>query len=162
MNLKQRIQQDLKKALKEKDESRVSILRMLLDHILKKEKDKRAILKEETDEQQIEEKTQLSEEEAIQAVSMLIKRAKDSVAQFRRGDREDLAIKEEKEISILEAYLPEQLPQEEIRAVIKKAIQETGVRDFKDMGKLMAKVMPELKGKADGATVSQIAKELLS
>ncbi len=162
MNLKQRIQQDLKKALKEKDESRVSILRMLVDLIVKKEKEKRFALKEELSEQKLQEETQATDQEVLQLISTLLKRAKESIEQFQAGDRPDLAEKEEKEIQVLASYMPEQLTEAEIRVMVQEVIRETGAQSPQDIGMVMSGIMPKVKGRADGNLVNKLVKELLS
>lgn len=162
MDLKKKIQQDLKQAIKDKNEPAVLILRILLDGIIKKEIEKRANFSQDISEQEREEKSQITDEEVQQTVSTLLKRAKESIEQFKKGERKDLAKKEEKEMDILKKYLPEQLSREKIREIIEKIIQETAASGAQDIGKVMAKAMPLLKGKAGGALVNQIAREILA
>ncbi len=161
MSLRQTIQHDLQESIKQKAEARLSALRLLWDSIIKKEKDKRANLKD-VDEEKKEKESRLPDEEIQLLVASSIKKNKEAIEQFRQGGREDLADKNQKEISVLEKYLPEQLGEEEIRALVEKAIQETKAKAPADFGKVMGRLMPQLKGRADGAMVGEIVKEKLS
>ncbi len=164
MSLKEKITADVKKALKEKGSVEVSTLRMLQAAILNKEKEKRAKLakgKEEIKEEELAKESQLTDEEIIEVVSSEIKKRKESILEFEKGNREDLVAKEKKEIEILEKYLPEQLSEEEIKKLTKEIIDKTEASGPKDMGKVMGELMPKVKGKAEGGMVSRIVKELL-
>jgi uncharacterized protein YqeY len=154
MELKEKIRLNLNSALKEKRTLEVLVLRQLLAAILNKEKEKRFKAKEEKD-------IQLTDEEVIEVISSEAKKRRESIFEFGKGKRQDLVEKEKKELEILEKYLPEQLPEEEIRKLIKEAIEKTDAKEIKDMGKVMAELMPKIKGKADGTLVSKIVKELL-
>jgi len=159
-----KIQKDLKEALKKKDEIIVSVLRMLLAAILNKEKEKRyKIAKAEPEliEEELIEKSQLTDEEVIEVISSEVKKRKESILEFEKGERQDLVEKEKKEIEVLNKYLPEQLSEEDIKKLAKEAIEKIGATEPKDVGKVMQELMPQVKGKADGATVSKIVKELL-
>ncbi len=158
----QKIQKDLQEALKNRDQSRLSILRLLWDAIIKKEKQKRADLTDITDERELAEKSRLTDEEVVQLTSSLIKKSKEAIVQFEAGKRQDLADKEKKEAEILNQYLPEQLGEQDLRKMAQEAIKETQAACLRDTGKVMAALMPKLKGRADGGLVSQIVKELLS
>lgn len=146
MTLQEKIEQNLTNAMKEKDELKVSTLRMLKSALKNKE---------------IEKKTALNDDETLQVIQSQIKSRQDSITLYQQGSRPELAEKEQKEIAILKEYLPEQLSEEEIRHKAKEAIQKTGAQEIKDMGKVMAVLMGELKGKADGSTISAIVKEEL-
>lgn len=151
MSLKERLDEDLKSAMRgqrtdPEQRIRVSTIRFLNAEIKNAE-----ILKKE----------ELTDEEIQDIIQRQIKRRKDSIEQYKKGGREDLAEKEAKEEKILASYLPEQLSDEEIRELAKKAIEETGAMSPKEMGKVMSKLMPEVRGKADGKGVSRIASELL-
>ena len=154
MELKEKIRLNLNSALKEKRTLEVLVLRQLLAAILNKEKEKRFKAKEERD-------IQLTDEEVIEVISSEAKKRRESIVEFEKGKRQDLVEKEKKELEILEKYLPEQLPEEEIRKLIKGAIEKTDAKEIKDMGKVMAELMPKIKGKADGTLVSKIVKESL-
>lgn len=147
MALKEKIEQDLIGAMKSKDELRVSVLRMLKTAIKNAEIQKRA---------------ELGDDDIYALIGGQIKSRREAIELYKKGGREELAQKEEAEIKILQNYLPEQIGEEEIRRLVKNAITAVGAGEIKDMGKVMAKIMPEVKGKADGALVSQIVKEELS
>lgn len=171
MDLKEKIKQNLSVALKERRTLEVLVLRQLLAAILNKEKEKRFKAKEEKD-------IQLTDEEVIEVISSEAKKRRESIVEFEKGKRQDLVEKEKKELEILEKYLPTReagtrLPEEEIRKLIKEAIEKTDAKEIKDYnppttrqgkniyGKVMAELMPKIKGKADGTLVSKIVKELL-
>ena len=144
-NLNQQIEQDFIKALKAKDEN-LSTLRMLKSAIKNAE---------------IEEKTELKNDQIVQLLQKEKKQRQESITEFKKGKREDLAKKEEAEIKIIEKYLPRALPDKEIKKVVTTAILKVKAKGLQDIGKVMGKVMPQLKGKADGAKVSQICKSEL-
>ena len=163
--IKQKLQQDLKTALKAKKELEVSVLRMVLSAILNQEKQKRyKLIKEnpELEEQELQEKSQLTDEETIEILFSEAKKRKDSIEQFQKGERHDLAQKEKQEAEILKKYLPEQLSESEIKKLAQEVIKEIDAKEIKDMGKVMAELMPKLKTQADGSMVSRIVKDLLS
>lgn len=164
MSLKAQIQQNLKEAVKKKEELSSLVLRMLSAAILNKEKEKRYKLSK-TDpnfkENELEEKSQLADEEIIEVVFSEVKKRKEAILEFEKGKRMDLAEKEKKEIEILKKYLPEQLSEDEIKKLAGEAVGKVGAKEIRDMGKVMAELMPKVKGKADGATVSGIIKQLL-
>ena len=164
MNLKEKTKEDLKTALKEGKEIEVSTLRLLLSAIFNKEKEKRYKLskqKPEFEEKDLEKESQLVDEEVIEVISSEIKKRKESILEFGKGQRQDLVEKETKEKEILEKYLPEQLPEEKVKKLVQEAIAKTGAKEIKDMGKVIQEVMPKVKGKADGSLVSRIVKDLL-
>ena len=109
----------------------------------------------------LEELSRLSDEEIIQAVSTEIKKRKEAAEQYRQGNRQELAEKEEAELKILSVYMPEQMPEEEIRRLVKEAVQKSGAKSMAEIGKVMGILMPQVKGKADGGSVSKIVKEEL-
>lgn len=124
----------------------MSTLRLLLSEIRSAEKEKKA---------------PLEEAEIIQIIKRQIKRRKEAIEQYAKAGRGDLADKEEREKEILEAYMPEQMSEEEIRKAVKTAISELQASSMADMGKVMGKVMADLAGKADGSVVNKIVKEEL-
>lgn len=145
-----------------KDQLKVSVLRMLMAAVFNKEKEKRAKLsKEEENMKKIEELSELTDEETLAVVSSELKKRKDSIEQYQKGNRPDLVDQEKKELAILKDYLPEQMPEEEIRKTVKQKIEELGVSGPQETGKVMGAVMPQLKGKADGNVVSKIVQEEL-
>lgn len=132
--------------MKASESTKVSVLRML-----------KAALKN----RQIEEGRELTDDETIKVVSNLVKRGRDSVEQFSKAGRADLAKKEEDEIAVLQSYLPEQLGSEDLDRIIKEAIRESSAMSAQDMGKVMRILMPKIKGIADGKYVNNRVKELL-
>lgn len=165
MRLKEKIQEDLKKSLKGKDELKTSVFRLLLSSLLNKEKEKRYknyLAKPDIAEKELAEKSQLQDDEIIEVISSEIKKRKEAAFEFEKGKRQELADKEKKEMEILKAYLPAQMPEEEVRNLVKEIIEKIGAKTQKDMGKVMSQLMPKVKGKADGSMVSAIVKELLA
>lgn len=160
-----KIKKDLILAQKEKKETEVSTLRMLLTSLLNKEKDKRfEILKNDpqTPEESLKEKVKLTSEEIIEVISSEAKKRKDAISSYNQGGRGELAEKENSELEILKKYLPKQMEEEEIRILVKKSVENIGAQTIKDMGAVMKDIMPKTKGKADGSLVSRIVKEILS
>lgn len=143
--LKQQIQQDLKQALKNKRALEVSVLRMLVS----------AVSNEEIAQKKKE--LGLSNEEIIFIISRQIKQRKDSIEQYKKGGRLELAEQEERELEVLKGYLPEQISEQEIRANVKEVVA-SGISDF---GAVIGKVMAELKGQADGSLVRKIVEQEL-
>jgi hypothetical protein len=164
MNLKEKISNDLKKSLKEKNNSEILTLRMLRAAILNKEKEKRAKLakeKEGLDEKDLVEKSQLTDDEIIEVAFSEAKKRNESISEFEKGKRPDLVEKERAELEVLKKYLPEQLSEEEIKKIAKETIDKVGASGPKDIGRVMAELMPKMKGKAEGSLTSRIVKELL-
>jgi uncharacterized protein YqeY len=148
MTLKEKLQQDLIQAMKSKNEIATSAIRML----------KAAILRFET----AGEKRTASDEDIIQITGKEIKQRRDSIDQFEKGGRGELAQKEKDEIAVLERYLPAQLSDSELRSIIKEIIAQTGATGKSDLGRVMGALMPRTKGKADGGAVNRIVQELLA
>jgi len=153
--LKDKIKDDISQALKKGDEIKCSTLRMLLAAVLNKEKEKKY-------KEKIEQEVKLTDEEIIDVIFSEAKKRKESIIEYEKGERQNLAEKEKKEFEILQKYLPEQLPEEEVKRLAEETVEEVGAEEIKDMGKVMAELMPKLKGRADGNTVSKIVKELLT
>jgi len=149
MLLKQKIVDDLKSAMKSGDTTKRDTLRMLDSMIKNFEIEKKK--KEEG----------LNDEEVCQVIARAIKQRKDSASQYVSGGRPELAEKENKEIEILSAYMPEQMSQEQVRDEIKKIITEVGAVSKAEIGKVMGVAMGRLKGKADGSMVKKIVEEEL-
>jgi len=165
MSLKEKIEEDLKSALKKGQRIEVSALRMLKAAIFNKEKEKRYKIskeKPEAEEKELEKESQLTDEEVIEVISSEIKKRKEAILEFEKGKREDLVKKEKAEMEILQKYLPEQLSEEEIKKLAKETIEKVGAKEPKDMGRVMAELMPQVKGRAEGSVVSKIVKELLT
>ncbi|OGZ19728.1 MAG: hypothetical protein A3F95_01890 [Candidatus Nealsonbacteria bacterium RIFCSPLOWO2_12_FULL_39_31] len=184
-NIKEAIKNKLGEFMKQDDEIGRSTLRMFLAGILSKEKEKRykiSKLEPGLAKQELQKKSELGDEEIVDVVCSEIKKRKDAAAMFRVGNRPELAEKEEKEIGILQKYLPEQISEDELKKIVKSAIEKIRAEEIhpvkyakggvplkaeqfnrvKDMGKVMAEIMPKIKGKADVGSVSKIVKELLS
>jgi len=147
MTTKEKIVGDMKKAAKAHDKSTLSIMRYALAAIQNKEKELRR---------------DLSEPELVQVLSGLLKKGKESVEQFKAGNRDDLAAKEEHEIEILQSLLPKQLTPEELDAEISKVLEETGASSAQDLGKVMKALMPKVAGRADGKAVNERVRQRLS
>ena len=148
MSLEERINQDLKEAMKAKDPAALRGIRAI----------KAAILLEKTSGANHE----ISDAEEMKIVQKLIKQRKDSLDIYQKQNREDLAQTEREEIEVIKQYLPKQLTREELRAEIKKVIDEIGASSIQDMGKVMGTASKKLAGKADGKTMSGIVRELLN
>ncbi|MEM6261095.1 MAG: GatB/YqeY domain-containing protein [Bacteroidota bacterium] len=149
MSLKDTINQDIKTAMKAKDQAALRALRAI----------KAAILKAETAEGQ--NGAPISEDVAMKIVTKEAKQRQESVAQFTSNGREDLAEKEAEELAVIERYLPEQLTGEKLEAAVKAIVEKVGATTMKDMGKVMGMASKELAGKADGKAISQVVKALL-
>jgi uncharacterized protein YqeY len=147
VSLLEQLDQDMKSALKNKEKAKLSTIRMLRASIKKVEIDK---------------KHQLSDDEVLEVIAREIKQRRDSLNEYEKAGREDLAQKEREEIEILESYLPEQLSEEELRALVQQVIQEVGASSKADMGKVMGAIMPKVKGRADGRLVNRLVQEALS
>jgi len=164
MSLKEKIQTDLKTALKEKNKTFVSALRLLLAAILNKEKVKRYKISQERPdliEEKLAEGSQLTDEEVIEVISSEVKKNKEAIVDFEKGERRDLVEKEKAAIKIWQKYLPEQLSEEEIKKLAEEAIKKVEAKETKDMGRVMTELMTQIKGRAEGSQVSKIVKELL-
>ncbi|TAL25249.1 MAG: GatB/YqeY domain-containing protein [Nitrospirae bacterium] len=148
MEILKRINDDLVVSMKSKDELKTTTLRMIKSAVKNAEIAKRG-------------KGDLAEDDIMGVLSTMVKQRKESAEQYEKAARKDLAEKENKEIAIIQEYLPKQLTIEELDEIIKATIQEPGVTGMKEMGKLMKELMPKVKGKTDGKLVNQRIKELL-
>jgi len=148
MSLKERLLDDMKKAMKDKEagKQRLSVIRMV-----------RAAVKNS----EINSKKELSDEEVLEVIAREVKQRRDAIPEYEKGNRQDVVENLQAEIKILLEYLPEQLTEDEIRQLVQKVIKEVGASSSKDMGKVMGKLMPQVKGKADGKLVNEIVKVLL-
>jgi len=134
-------------AFKGKEEPRLSVIKMLKSEIGNAELDK---------------KSELTNEEVLEIVMRSVKKRKDAAGIYEKEGREDLASTEKAELEVLSAYLPEQLSEDEVKDLVKKAIEQTGAAEAKDLGKVMGVLASQTKGKADGVLVSKIVREFLS
>ncbi len=146
MSLKDKLIEDLKQAIRQRDEQRKPTLRLVMAAFKNAE---------------IEKRRELDEEELLAIIATEAKQRRESIAEFERGGRQDLVDREKAELQILLAYLPEQLSREEIEAQARQTIEEVGATSPAQMGEVMRQLMPLMKGKADGKLVSQVVKELL-
>ena len=146
-SFKNRLQVDLRQAMKSGDTVRRSVIRLLMAAITNAEKARQ---------------TELSDEDMLGLIAKEVRQRKESITAFRQGKREDLASQEEAEMAVLLGYLPEQLSHEEIVNAVRRIIQDVGATGPRDKGKVMPVVMKELKGKADGREVNQVVSELLA
>jgi len=158
--LKDKIKADFKEAFKAKDQVKLSVLKMVNSEIGNAEINKRAKLIKDGKTENIETVSRLNDEEVLQ-VGREVKKRKDSIEAFENAGRMELAEKEKAEMAALMAYMPEQLPEEKIRELAKKAMDQSGAKGEKEIGKVMALLSPQVKGKADGALVNKIVRELL-
>ncbi len=162
MSIKLKINEDLKHAMRDKNELLLLILRGVNAAIHNKEIEKRTKLsKTEKDIGRLKKESELTDEEATEVILSEAKKRKDSIEAFEKGGRKDLVEKEQKELEILKKYLPEQISEDQIREQAKKVIEEINAVGPQDTGKVMSALMPKLKGKAEGGTVSKIVSELL-
>lgn len=146
MELQEKINADVKDALKAGAKEKLTTLRMLSAALQNRE---------------IEKREPLIEDEVIATVRSLIKQRKDSIEQFSKGGRQDLVDKETAEVSVLEVYLPRQMTREELEPMVKDAVAQTGAQGPKDMGKVMKALVPMVGGRADGKLMSELVKQML-
>jgi uncharacterized protein YqeY len=142
--MRNQILEDLKMAMKNQEKEKLSVIRMVKGSIQMMELDK---------------KHELSDEEVIDVISKEIKSRKDSIEEFKKGNRQDLIDKTESEITILKTYLPKQLSEEEVKEIVEKVFKEVNPTSSKEMGLVMKKITPLVKGKADMGLVSKLVKE---
>ena len=147
MTLKERLAEDLKLSMKEKDIVRKNTVQSIRTAVLQIEKDK---------------KVTLDDEGVIEVIAKELKKRKDVLPEYEKSGREDLIAGLKREIEIVTAYLPSQLSRDELDEIVKDAVQSTGASSMRDMGKIMQAVMPKVKGRADGKAVNEIAKKYLS
>lgn len=145
--IKQRLNDDVKTAMRNRDRERLGTLRMILAAIKQREVDERITL----DDTQI-----------LMVLDKMAKQHRDSIAQFEQADRSDLVEKENRELAIVQSYLPAQLSNEEIQALLNQAIQESGAVSMQDMGKVMSVLKPKLQGRADMGKISVLVKAQLA
>ena len=151
MSLKERIDQDLKEAMKSGDKNRLNTIRSIRAALLEKEVSIR-----------VGGKAELSDEQELEVVMNLAKKRKDSIQQYQDAGRKDLMEIEQAELAVITTYLPAQMPDEEIEAAVRDIIAQVGATSMKDMGKVMGAAMKKLKGKADGGKVQEMVKSALS
>ncbi len=144
--LKQRIQDDMKAAMKAGDKPRLAVIRLIMAAIKQRE---------------VDERVELNDEQVLAVLDKMVKQRRDSIKQYSDAGRDDLASAEQAEVEIIQTYLPEALGEDEIAAIVEQAIAETGASSMKDMGKVMGKVKPQVQGRADMGAVSALVKQKL-
>ncbi len=147
MSLKERLVDDLKSAMKNKNVVRKNVVQMVRAAILQVEKDN---------------KITLDDDGVLDVIAKQMKQRRDALPDYEKSGRDELIAELKAEMDVLKEYLPEQLTKDELYAIVKEAVEATGASSMKDMGKIMATVMPKTKGRADGKMINEIAKELLS
>lgn len=147
MSLKEQLMNDLKEAMKEKDIIRKNTVQMIRSGVLQIEKDN---------------KIELDDEGVIDVIARELKKRRDVLPEYEKSGRDDLIGDLNREIEVLMSYLPEQLTEEELEKIVSEVITEVGATSMKDMGKIMASIMPKTKGRADGKLINKIVKEKLS
>lgn len=146
MSLKEKLLEDMKVAMRDKDTLKKNAVQMVRAAVLQVEKDN---------------KISLDDDGIIEVIAKEVKMRKDSLAEFDKSGRQDLIDNLKVEIKVLLEYLPQQLTEEELEVIVKQAVQESGASSPRDMGKVMQAVMPKVKGRADGRMINQIVKKLL-
>ena len=147
MAIKDKLKDDLKAAMLEKDTVRKNVVQLIKAGVLQVEKDK---------------KITLDDEGVLDVIAKQLKQRRDSLPDYEKSGRDDLIAQLKREMELLMEYLPAQLTHDELVEIVKDAIEETGASQIKDMGKIMAVVMPKTKGRADGKEINAIARELLA
>lgn len=147
MSFIDQLNQDMKQAMKDKDKKKLSVIRML-----------KAAIQNES----IKLGKDLSEDDSLTVLSRELKQRKDSLQEFEKAGRQDLADAVREEIQVIDLYMPEQLSEEELQALINETIEALGATSKADMGKVMGAIMPKVKGKADGGTINRLVLEKLS
>jgi uncharacterized protein YqeY len=146
MGLNERLNEDMKQAMKSQDKFRLSVIRMV-----------RAAIKNI----EIDQRKTLDDNEVLDILSREIKQRRDSLHEFEKAGRDDLAETVKAEIAVINDYLPQQLSEEEVKAIVQQTIQETGASSKAEMGKVMSALMPKVKGRADGKLVNQLVQQNL-
>ncbi|MBI4202097.1 MAG: GatB/YqeY domain-containing protein [Chloroflexi bacterium] len=147
MPLQERLNEDLRDAMRKGDGVRRSTIRLIRSAI---------------GYEQIEQHKTLEDDGVIAVLAKMVKQRQESITEFKKGNRPDLVAKEEAELAIIRQYMPQQLTQEELSSLVRQAIAEVGAKGMTDMGKVMGKLMPQVRGKADGAAVSQAVRDALA
>ena len=146
MSLKERIQQDVKDAMRAREKSRLATIRLITAAIKQRE---------------VDERIELDDAQVLAVLDKMVKQRRESISQFEKAGRDDLILQEASELEIIQSYLPEQLTEAEITALIDAAMEATGATSIKDMGKVMGQLKPKLQGRADIGAVSAMIKTRL-
>lgn len=143
MALMEQLTADMKEAMKAHDKDRLAVIRMARGAVRQKE---------------IDGKKKLDDNEIIAVLSKEVKMRRDSIDEFKKGNRQDLVDKTQAEIDVLMGYLPKQMSEEEVKKLVEEAVAQTGATTMKDMGKVMGALMPKVKGRADGKMVNNLVR----
>ncbi len=146
MSIEERLREDLKDAMRQRDDLRRTTIRFVLAAIQN---------------EQIARQKPVDDVAVLDVLSRMVRQHQESITEFKKGNRQDLVDKEEAELVIIRRYMPQQLSREEIAELVRQAIAKTGAKGPSEMGKVMGQVMPQVRGKADGNQVSQVVAELL-
>lgn len=146
MSLKEKLQEDLKSSMKNKDTIRKSVVTLI-----------RAAIKQ----YEVDNRVELADDAIIDIISKQLKQRKDSLAEFEKANRDDLIEETKSEIQVLEGYLPQQLSEEELEKIVIETIAEVGATSMKDMGKIMVTIKPKTAGRADGRKINELVKKNL-
>ena len=146
MSLKEKLQEDLKSSMKNKDTIRKSVVTLI-----------RAAIKQ----YEVDNRVELADDAIIDIISKQLKQRKDSLAEFEKANRDDLIEETKSEIQVLEGYLPQQLSEEELEKIVIETIAEVSATSMKDMGKIMATIKPKTAGRADGRKINELVKKNL-
>ena len=147
MTLKDKLMDDLKQSMKNKEQIRKSVVILIRSAIKQKE---------------VDERVEVSEEDVLVIIQKQLKQRKDALEEFKKAQREDLILQTEQEIDILTQYLPKQLTDDELESIIRDIINQIGATTMKDMGKIMGLATPKVQGKADGKRINEVAKKFLN
>lgn len=146
MSLKQKLQEDLKSSMKNKDNTRKSVVTLI-----------RASIKQ----YEVDNRVELGDAEITDLIAKLLKQTRDSLGEFKKANRDDLVSQAEAEIEVLKEYLPQQLSEEELNEIVISTISEVGATSMKDMKNIMSSIMPKVKGRADGKLINELVRKNL-
>ena len=146
MSLKQKLQEDLKSSMKNKDNTRKSVVTLI-----------RASIKQ----YEVDNRVELGDAEITDLIAKLLKQTRDSLEEFKKANRDDLVSQAEAEIEVLKEYLPQQLSEEELNEIVISTISEVGATSMKDMKNIMSSIMPKVKGRADGKLINELVRKNL-
>jgi uncharacterized protein YqeY len=152
MSIRERLETEMKEAMRAKESVRLGVIRMLRAKLLEREVELRAARGRDY---------KLEDAEAVAVIASYAKQRRDSIEGYRQGGRADLVTSEEAELAVVQGYLPEQLPESEIRRLVDEAVAAAGATSARDMGAVMKLLMPRVKGKADGGLVNRIVRDRL-
>ncbi len=161
MNLAERIFNDMKTAMKNKDKQSLAAIRLIKGALQKKRIELRSS-KKDTDKRPLESETEMTDEEVLGVLTKMVKQIKDTIDEYESVGRTDKAEQEKTELKTIETYLPEQMSIDEIKKIVDDAIHTTGAASMKDMGSVMGIVTGKTKGRADGKLIADLVKEKLN